>query len=221
MKKIDTSLKQRAKDRRIVLNNLKPCTGKESYRQRREKKAGPCKACNKNVYRQGNNTSIEGALGRRSTEENRESIDAEVIVGVSSHRISGQDQKLRGKRRNYFLLLITLVIACRMIVPAFSISFLVRPVVTHTFRAAGTTCLGSKLSSRVFSRVIRTPLARDCEKIRDGLKEGYNGRQCIVSTSSTASCSKNCWSSGVSRLAATTSGLMTRIRIGFSGALVQ
>ena len=99
-------------------------------------------------------------------------------MGVSNYRISGQDQKLRGKRRHYFLLLITLVMAWRIIVPAFSISFLVRPVVTHTFRAGGTTCLGSKLSSRVFSRVIRTPLARDCESIRNRLQEGYNGRKC-------------------------------------------
>jgi hypothetical protein len=77
--KIDISLKQRVKVRRIVLNNLEPCTGRESYRQRREKMADLCKACNKNVYRQGNNTRIEGALGRRSTEENGISIDAEVI----------------------------------------------------------------------------------------------------------------------------------------------
>lgn len=78
--KMDKSLKQRAKGgRKIVLNNLKPCTDIESYRQRRKKRAGLCKACNKNVHRQGNNTRIEGALGRRSTGENGKSIDAEVI----------------------------------------------------------------------------------------------------------------------------------------------
>lgn len=60
----------------------------------------------------------------------------------------------------HFFLLITLVMACRMIVPAFSISFLVRPIVAHTFNAAGTTCLGWKLSSRVLRRVIKTPLAK-------------------------------------------------------------
>lgn len=64
----------------------------------------------------------------------------------------------------HFFLLITLVMACRMIVPAFSISFLVRPMVTHTFKAAGTTCFGWKLSSRVLRRVIRTPLARHYRK---------------------------------------------------------
>ena len=45
----------------------------------KKERAGLCKACNKNVHRQSNNTSIEGALGRRSTEENEKSIDAEVI----------------------------------------------------------------------------------------------------------------------------------------------
>lgn len=165
---MDNSLNLRAKGRKIVLNNLKPCTGIESYRQRRKKRAGLCKACNKNVHRQGNNTSIAGALGRRSTEENGKSIDAEVLWCEQSSDWSGQDQKLRGKGRHYFLLLITLVMACRMIVPAFSISFLVRPVVTHTFRAGGIICLGSKLSSRLFSRVIRTPLARDCKIVRNG-----------------------------------------------------
>lgn len=77
--KMDKSLKQRTKGRKTVLNNLKPCTGIESYRQRKKKRAGLCKACSKNVHRQGNNGSIEGALGRRSTEENGKSIDAEVI----------------------------------------------------------------------------------------------------------------------------------------------
>ena len=46
---------------------------------------------------------------------------------------------------------------------------MVRPVVTHTLRAGGTTCLGSKLSSRVFSRVMRTPLARHCKIVRKGI----------------------------------------------------
>lgn len=80
-----------------------------------------------------------------------------------------------GKAEIHFFLLITLVMACRMIVPAFSISFFVRPMVTHTFRAAGTTCLGWKLSSRVLRRVIRTPLARHyreaCQSNREMRKE--------------------------------------------------
>lgn len=62
----------------------------------------------------------------------------------------------------HFLLLRTFVMACRIVVPAFSTSFLVRPRVTQTFKPAGTTCLGSKLSSRVLRRVMRTPLARHC-----------------------------------------------------------
>jgi hypothetical protein len=45
--KIDTSLKQRAKDRIIVLNNLKPCTGKQSYHQLREKR----RACARHAIR--------------------------------------------------------------------------------------------------------------------------------------------------------------------------
>lgn len=50
--------------------------------------------------------------------------------------------------------------AWRIIVPAFSTSFLVSPRVTQTFSPAGTICFGSKLSSRVLRRLIRTPLAR-------------------------------------------------------------
>lgn len=69
----------------------------------------------------------------------------------------------------HFFLLITLVMACRMVVPAFSISFFVRPMVTHTFSAAGTICFGWKLSSKVLRRVIRTPLARHCTKAVSGL----------------------------------------------------
>lgn len=34
----------------------------------------------------------------------------------------------------YFLLLMILVIACLIIVPAFSVSFFVSPLVTHTFK---------------------------------------------------------------------------------------
>lgn len=62
----------------------------------------------------------------------------------------------------YFFLPKTFVIACRMVVPAFSISFFVRPIVTQTLSAGGTICLGSKLSSRVLRRVIRTPLMAHC-----------------------------------------------------------
>jgi hypothetical protein len=91
--------------------------------------------------------------------------------GVSSHR-SVEDKGRMEKDANHFLLLITFVMACRMIVPDFSISFLVRPVVTQTFRAGGTTCLGSKLSSRVFRRVMRTLLARHCGKLDNRLEIG-------------------------------------------------
>lgn len=35
----------------------------------------------------------------------------------------------------HFLLFITVVMACLMTIPAFSVSFFVRPAVTHTFRA--------------------------------------------------------------------------------------
>jgi hypothetical protein len=60
----------------------------------------------------------------------------------------------------YFLLLTTFVIAWRITVPAFSISFLVKPMVTHTLSAGGTICFGWKLSSRDLRRLIRTPFAR-------------------------------------------------------------
>ena len=61
-------------------------------------------------------------------------------------------------------LVMTLVIAWRMVVPAFSISFRVRPLVTQTF-SAGAGCQLSGfpgeelLERRVFSFVMRTPLA--------------------------------------------------------------
>lgn len=61
---------------------------------------------------------------------------------------------------DYFLLLRTFVTAWRIVVPAFSISFFVRPSVTHTFSAGGTNCFGWKLSSRALRRLMRTPFAR-------------------------------------------------------------
>lgn len=93
-------------------------------------------------------------------------VDAEVMVTRACGHSMGVAGFVNEKKdaieeaEIHFFLLITLVMACRMIVPAFSISFFVRPMVTHTFSAAGTTCLGWKLSSRVLRRVIRTPLAK-------------------------------------------------------------
>lgn len=66
----------------------------------------------------------------------------------------------RGNKVGYFLLLRAFVTACRIVVPAFSISLLVRPIVTHTFSAGGKCCFGGKLSSSALRRVMRTPLAR-------------------------------------------------------------
>ena len=69
--------------------------------------------------------------------------------------------------RLYFRLLTILVMACLMMVPAFSVSFFVRPLVTHTLSAG----VGCQPASRGFSprprgkdlsRVMRTPFARHC-----------------------------------------------------------
>ena len=68
---------------------------------------------------------------------------------------------------DYFLRVIILVMACLMTTPAFSVSFFDRPVVTQTLTADW----GCQPSSRgvppngggiLFSRVIKTPLARHC-----------------------------------------------------------
>src|SRR2546421_9833746 len=59
----------------------------------------------------------------------------------------------------------TLVMACLIITPAFSISFFDRPVVMHTF-SAGCSCHPCSFTvpfgaaGMLFSRVIRTPLAK-------------------------------------------------------------
>jgi hypothetical protein len=65
-------------------------------------------------------------------------------------------------------LVITLVIACRMVVPAFSISFFDRPDVTQTF-SAGWMAHDSSFGvptflsdGSVLSLVMRTPLFNDC-----------------------------------------------------------
>jgi hypothetical protein len=65
----------------------------------------------------------------------------------------------------YLLLLNTFVIACRIIVPAFSTSRRERPVVKHTFSAGGVgraIWFGTTLSGILFTRVMSTPLARAC-----------------------------------------------------------
>jgi len=62
------------------------------------------------------------------------------------------------------LRVITLVIACLIVVPAFSMSFLERPDVTHTLSAdLGCQPPSPNVSMRgaVLNLVMRTPLARD------------------------------------------------------------
>ncbi len=59
----------------------------------------------------------------------------------------------------------TLVMACRMITPAFSISFLDKPDVTHTFNAGWGVQLPSLgpmlwVMGMLFNFVIKTPFAR-------------------------------------------------------------
>jgi hypothetical protein len=67
----------------------------------------------------------------------------------------------------YLLFEMTLVIACRMVIPAFSVSFFVRPLVTQTLRA-GVGChpasrgLTPRPSGKALSLVIKTPFARHC-----------------------------------------------------------
>jgi hypothetical protein len=68
---------------------------------------------------------------------------------------------------SHFLLETTLVIACRITTPAFSISFFDNPIVTQTL-SAGCGChpwsraLASEDAGNRFSLVMRTPLARAC-----------------------------------------------------------
>lgn len=62
----------------------------------------------------------------------------------------------------------TLVIAWRMMMPAFSISFFESPVVTHTLRAGCnfqpcSLAVECGATGMLFRRVMRTPLARVCE----------------------------------------------------------
>lgn len=65
----------------------------------------------------------------------------------------------------YFLLLIIFVIACLMIVPAFSVSFFVSPLVTQTFKQ-GWGChpasrgLTPRPRGKALRRVTKTPFAR-------------------------------------------------------------
>jgi hypothetical protein len=69
----------------------------------------------------------------------------------------------------YFLFEMILVIACRMVIPAFSVSFFVRPLVTQTLRA-GVGChpasrgLTPSPSGKALSLVIKTPFARHCHR---------------------------------------------------------
>lgn len=68
-------------------------------------------------------------------------------------------------QRPYRRRVMTLVMACRIVMPAFSTSFRDRPVVMHTLSAA---CAGVIESftlldpATVLSRVIKTPLASVC-----------------------------------------------------------
>jgi hypothetical protein len=71
------------------------------------------------------------------------------------------------RHAHYFLRETIFVIACLIVVPAFSVSFFVNPLVTHTFSAG----CGCQPASRGFMprprgkalrRVISTPLARHC-----------------------------------------------------------
>ena len=67
------------------------------------------------------------------------------------------------KTRRYFRALTTLVIACRIVIPARSISFRDRPVVTHTFSAGwGSQSASLALLARgmLLRRVMRMPFVR-------------------------------------------------------------
>lgn len=63
----------------------------------------------------------------------------------------------------------TFVIACRIVVPAFSISFLVRPVVIQIFKAGWILNESSlplpRPTGMLLRRVIRTPLRRACYQV--------------------------------------------------------
>ena len=71
-------------------------------------------------------------------------------------------------QNTYFRRLTIFVIACLMIVPAFSVSFFVKPLVTHTL-SAGVGChpasrgLRPKPRGKDLSRVMSTLFARHCK----------------------------------------------------------
>lgn len=82
----------------------------------------------------------------------------------------GQNRHAAGGSANLLLVFLvsTLVIACLIVTPAFSISFFVNPVVMHTFNAGWSFQLSSLVVvvpllgevGILFSRVIRTPFTR-------------------------------------------------------------
>lgn len=70
---------------------------------------------------------------------------------------------------NYLFLFTTFVMACRIVMPAFSISFRERPMLMHTFNAGCSShpvSFGPALTAlgMLFNRVISTPLASVCTK---------------------------------------------------------
>jgi hypothetical protein len=91
-------------------------------------------------------------------------------VNLSSKPARPRQGHVHRNRPLYFVYLLfemTLVIACRMVIPAFSVSFFVRPLVTQTLRA-GVGChpasrgLTPRPSGKALSLVIKTPFARHC-----------------------------------------------------------
>jgi hypothetical protein len=73
--------------------------------------------------------------------------------------------RTNGRATVYFLFEMILVIACLMMTPAFSVSFFVNPLVTHTLRAGtgahpASRGLTPRPSGKALSRVMRTPFAR-------------------------------------------------------------
>lgn len=69
--------------------------------------------------------------------------------------------------RCHLRLFMTVVMACRMVMPAFSVSFFDSPLVTHTFSAGGgchsfdsSRGLAPRAMGMAFSRVMSTPLRR-------------------------------------------------------------
>jgi hypothetical protein len=91
-------------------------------------------------------------------------------VNLSSKPARPRQGHVHRNRPLYFVYLLfemILVIACRMVVPAFSVSFFVRPLVTQTLRA-GVGChpasrgLTPRPSGKALSLVIKTPFARHC-----------------------------------------------------------